>query len=145
MTTKYILTNRRIIFEKGVLSKSSMESPLDKIQNVSHFQSLFGRFLNYGNVRLQTASSMGMTMLCYVPNPKKFKAEIVNQVESHDADRLNKSAKAIKSEMNTQPNPETLQIPDGSTKVCPQCAETVKQAAKVCRYCNYKFKEENVN
>jgi hypothetical protein len=25
---------------------------------------------------------------------------------------------------------------DGPTKACPYCAETIKQAARVCRFCN---------
>ncbi len=27
------------------------------------------------------------------------------------------------------------------TKICPECAETVKAAAKVCRYCGYRFED----
>jgi S1-C subfamily serine protease len=32
--------------------------------------------------------------------------------------------------------------PDGETKVCPDCAETVKAAAKICRYCGHQFEEQ---
>ena len=28
---------------------------------------------------------------------------------------------------------------DGPTKTCPQCAEKIKEQAKICRYCNYEF------
>lgn len=31
---------------------------------------------------------------------------------------------------------------DGPTKVCPFCAETIKQAAKVCRFCNRELSDE---
>lgn len=32
-------------------------------------------------------------------------------------------------------------VPSGETKECPQCAETIKLKARVCRFCNYKFEE----
>ncbi|MFN2490541.1 MAG: zinc ribbon domain-containing protein [Actinomycetota bacterium] len=31
--------------------------------------------------------------------------------------------------------------PPAQTKDCPRCAETVKAAAKVCRFCGYEFQE----
>ncbi len=30
-------------------------------------------------------------------------------------------------------------VPDPQTKVCPQCAEEVKAAARICRFCGYQF------
>lgn len=30
-------------------------------------------------------------------------------------------------------------VPDPQTKVCPQCAEEVKAAARVCRFCSHQF------
>jgi Uncharacterised protein family UPF0547 len=35
-----------------------------------------------------------------------------------------------------------LARPGGTIKTCPQCAETVKAAAKVCRFCRYEFPSE---
>lgn len=33
---------------------------------------------------------------------------------------------------------------DGDSKICPQCAEKVKRAAKVCRYCQHAFSAESL-
>lgn len=30
-------------------------------------------------------------------------------------------------------------VPDPQTKICPQCAEEVKAAARICRFCGYQF------
>jgi uncharacterized paraquat-inducible protein A len=37
--------------------------------------------------------------------------------------------------------PQSSQSPSSESKVCPRCAETVKLAAKVCRYCGHDFGE----
>lgn len=36
-------------------------------------------------------------------------------------------------------NVEQLRLESGRFKACPQCAELVRQQAKICRFCNYKF------
>ncbi len=54
----WVVTNLRVIDEYGIFSHNAKESPLDKINNISYRQSLFGRIFNYGDVQIQTAAGM---------------------------------------------------------------------------------------
>ena len=42
---EHVLTNRRMIQQTGVFHKRSMDAPLDKVNNVEHWQTLWGRIL----------------------------------------------------------------------------------------------------
>src|SRR5437868_8935205 len=52
----WCVTNYRVVDESGFLSRSSKESPLDKINNVEYHQSVWGRMLGFGDVDIQTAA-----------------------------------------------------------------------------------------
>jgi uncharacterized membrane protein YdbT with pleckstrin-like domain len=83
---EYILTNRRVVKQEGVFSVSSFDTPLDKINNVFHQQSLTGRLLKYGEVGLETASEQGITAFEFLSRPVDFKNSVVRQRELYRAE-----------------------------------------------------------
>ena len=72
----WVVTNYRVIDEAGLFSHFAKESPLEKINNVSYDQSLWGRLLNYGHVEIQTAAEVGATDYYNVHHPKRLKDTI---------------------------------------------------------------------
>jgi uncharacterized membrane protein YdbT with pleckstrin-like domain len=78
---EYILTDHRIVKQEGVFSVSSFDAPLDKINNVFHRQSLWGRLFQYGEVGLETASEQGTTIFDFLLRPLVFKNSLVRQRE----------------------------------------------------------------
>ena len=91
-TTEHVLTNRRILQQVGVLAKRSMDAPLDKINNVEHWQSLWGRLLHFGDVEIDTASEHGATRFRNISHPLEFKNAITGAV---DAFRTGRFAPAV--------------------------------------------------
>jgi uncharacterized membrane protein YdbT with pleckstrin-like domain len=85
---EYILTDRRVVRQEGVLSISSFDAPLDKINNVYHRQSFLGRLLNYGEVGLETASEEGTTVFDFLSRPLNYKNNIVRQRELYRTDSI---------------------------------------------------------
>jgi uncharacterized membrane protein YdbT with pleckstrin-like domain len=75
-TNIWAVTNYRVIDETGLINHFAKESPLEKINNVSYDQSLFGRLLNYGHVEIQTAAEIGSTDYHHVHGPKLLKDTI---------------------------------------------------------------------
>ena len=72
----WVVTNFRVIDESGLLTHFAKESPLDKINNVSYDQSVWGRVFNYGHVEIQTAAEAGSTDYFNVNHPRRLKDTI---------------------------------------------------------------------
>lgn len=69
----YVLTSRRIISLSGVINKRSIDSSLDKINDVQLVQSWLGRMLDYGDLEILTASEQGFNSLQKIAQPLDFK------------------------------------------------------------------------
>ncbi len=82
-SNEFVVTNFRVIRNTGVLTKQSMDSRLDKINNVEHRQTLWGRLLNFGDVEIDTASETGMALFRNVSHPLELKRAIVTAAEQY--------------------------------------------------------------
>jgi len=92
----WVVTNLRVIDEYGVFTHYAFESPLDKINNISFSQTLWGRQMGYGNVMIQTAATHGTTTYFGVENPHELKDTITTMQEEyrHPIIRIDTNARA---------------------------------------------------
>jgi uncharacterized membrane protein YdbT with pleckstrin-like domain len=81
---RYILTDRRVIHLRGIVNKSTIDSSLDKINDVQMSQTIFGRMFDYGDLEILTASEEGMNRLDHIAHPLDFKREMLNTKAEHE-------------------------------------------------------------
>jgi uncharacterized membrane protein YdbT with pleckstrin-like domain len=78
---QYVITNRRVIQLEGIINKHSIDSSLEKVNDVVLEQSALGRILNYGDVQILTASEIGVNIFRRIARPVRFKTQMLNQKE----------------------------------------------------------------
>jgi uncharacterized membrane protein YdbT with pleckstrin-like domain len=87
----WVVTNLRVIDERGIFTLFTKESPLEKINNLSYEQTIIGRMLNYGQVEIQTAAEDGATVYTLITNPKRLKDEIAVARDAYSRELLKSS------------------------------------------------------
>jgi uncharacterized membrane protein YdbT with pleckstrin-like domain len=99
----WVVTNFRVIDEAGLFNHFAKESPLEKINNVSYDQTLWGRILNFGHVEIQTAAEIGATDYFNVHGPKRLKDTITLAQAEYKNLQLASQAQHMASAMGFQP------------------------------------------
>jgi uncharacterized membrane protein YdbT with pleckstrin-like domain len=98
----WVVTNYRVIDEAGLFNHFAKESPLEKINNVSYDQTLWGRMLNYGHVEIQTAAEVGATDYYNVHGLKRLKDTITLAQAEYKNIQLASQAQHMASAMGYQ-------------------------------------------
>jgi uncharacterized membrane protein YdbT with pleckstrin-like domain len=79
---EYVLTDQRVILNEGIVSKFSRSIAIDRIQDLTTFQGLWGRTWGFGDIELESAGREGAEMLSTVPRPQQLRNAIFGQIEA---------------------------------------------------------------
>jgi uncharacterized membrane protein YdbT with pleckstrin-like domain len=99
----WVVTNLRVIDENGVVSLLSIDSPLDKINNVSYRQGLVGRIFGYGDVEVQTAAGHGVTIYPNVEHPALLKDTITTMQEEYKKSSGREQTRVLSGLLSSNP------------------------------------------
>ncbi len=92
------ITNKRIIGKVGVLNTNSLDSPLNKIQNVSEDQTFGGKIFNYSTITITTAA--GSYKYSCIKRGAAFKNAIMAQIDQYEEDRIKQQAAEMAAAMS---------------------------------------------
>ena len=77
----YTLSDQRITIQSGVFSRQEKIIPIDRVQDCTTRQSIFGRLIGYGRVEVDAAGAQGAEVLDHLPSPGEFRDQVFVQSE----------------------------------------------------------------
>jgi uncharacterized membrane protein YdbT with pleckstrin-like domain len=111
MTTNFVVTSDRIIYRSGVLSKSGIEIPLDRINTVVFNQGPFERVLGAGDLEIESAGQQP-AKFTDIRKPSIVQAEIYKQSEANENrkfDRVGANLEGMGAGLSTAEQLEKLE------------------------------------
>jgi uncharacterized membrane protein YdbT with pleckstrin-like domain len=81
LTSHFVVTSDRVIHRQGLIAKSSMEIPLEAINDVRFTQGIFDRVIGAGTLVIQSASEAGRQEFSHIRRPEDVQKTIYHQGE----------------------------------------------------------------
>ena len=82
LTTEFVITSQRLIFRQGMLAKTGIEIPLERVNNVNFNQSIFERMLGAGDLLIESGGEDGQQRFTDIRHPEKVQNLIHSQMEA---------------------------------------------------------------
>lgn len=83
-STNFVITTERCIGRSGVLKKSGIEIPLDRINTVFFNQTVFERMLRTGDIGIESAGEGSRQRFSDIANPLRIQNVIYQQMEENE-------------------------------------------------------------
>ena len=100
---EYLLSNRRVLQVFGVLNKTSMDSSLEKINDATLTQSVFGRMFGFGDLDILTAADTGIDRFRMIRSPVAFKRAMLDAKNEYERDMAGTGRYAPSPPLRTGP------------------------------------------
>lgn len=94
-TTNFVITTDRVIYRHGVLTKTGIEIPLERVNNVLFHQRIFERLLGHGDLVIESAGESGQQSFSDVRKPSAVQNEIYRQMEANENRKFDRVAQGI--------------------------------------------------
>jgi uncharacterized membrane protein YdbT with pleckstrin-like domain len=83
-TTYFVVTSDRLIFRTGIVAKSGIEIPLERVNNVNSAQSVFERLVGAGDLMIESGGEEGQQRFTDIRRPDKVKNIIHQQINVNE-------------------------------------------------------------
>jgi uncharacterized membrane protein YdbT with pleckstrin-like domain len=81
MNTHFVITSHRIIFRSGVIAKTGIEIPLERVNNVNFGQTVFERLVGAGDLLIESGGEDGQSRFSDIKHPDQVQRIIHSQME----------------------------------------------------------------
>ncbi len=82
-TTNFVVTTDRLIYRHGVLAKSGIEIPVERVMNVNFSQSVIERLMGAGDLLIESGGEDGQQRFTDIRNPSEVQNKILAQTASN--------------------------------------------------------------
>lgn len=79
--TNFAVTNARVIYQEGLLSKKGVEIPLERVNNVNFSQTVIERILGAGDLLIESGGQDGQQRFTDIKRPQEVKKILLNHVQ----------------------------------------------------------------
>jgi len=111
-TTRFAVTDRRVAYQSGLVSRHGVSIPINRVNNVNFHQGAIARVLGNGTVVIESAGETGDSVFENIPHPEHVRQVIFDQMDVEENKDATRDADAIAQALaKTQPAPAAPAAP----------------------------------
>ncbi len=137
-TTSFTVTNDRVMFRQGMVGKSGVEIPLERIMNVNFNQSIWERIIGAGDLLIESGGKDGQSRFSDVRKPELVAKEIHEQANQYEEKPIRRAAAAASADAaaaagsaSSLPPPPPGPASATPTSATPTSGDATEQLAKL--------------